>query len=157
MPRWLLIALFTLALLPLWHVYDGWIYRKFYVEGRTPMQQERTNRFRAWAIVFFAIAALVAFAGKIFPTVALLPYVEGALLAPAFYFIVRATQRVSGVRTIAALLLVLAGGAVIVAGIGFDIIPRAANNHATFTVASAGVILLAIGMFVLAVRLARPN
>ncbi len=157
MPHWLLIGIIAVALFILRVAYDAWIYKKFYIEGRTLDQQEQAEHLRARGIIFLALAMVVGLAINAFPRLPALRYLEGALLAAALYFIFRASQRVSGLRTITAVILVLAGGAVIVGGIALDIIPRAVNNHATFTIASAALILVAIGMFIVAARLSRPE
>ena len=157
MPHWLLIGIIAVDLFILRVAYDAWIYKKFYIEGRTPDQQEQAERLRARGIIFLALATVVGLAIKAFPRLSVLGYLEGVLLAPALYFIFRASQRVSGLRTITAVILVLAGGAVIVGGIALDIIPRAVNNHVTFTIASGALILVGIGMFIVAARLSRPD
>jgi hypothetical protein len=102
----------------------------------------------------FAFLAL-EYASRSLFTSLLLDYVKAGTVGLGIYYLFRANQRVSGLRTIAALLLVAVGFLVIVGAARLRILPAMVGGPDSLTVSGALAIVLAAGSFLAAAKMSR--
>ena len=155
MSVWLIILLVVVSVVS-WEIYSAWIHRELYVRDRTPAEGERAEQFRTRALCLIAATLVLEFFRRQAQAARVLGLAEWITLAGTYYYIIRATQRVSTARTIVALFFVLLGFGFLLLAVYLRVEPQGPGRGVQFGLTRALLIVVGLGILLVASRLSRP-